>query len=144
VHEGDRQPDGGQPGGIVALYAFVGKHRRALRYDFRRHFGVALDEIGRSIPFSEAIDLVTELEHDFGSHLTASVAGWEFAISYGEFITWLHATAFVNSNRDPKQTPKPIELPVPWDRGRPAAEQVTDEERAALKAKLLRHSAFAE
>lgn len=50
----------------------------------------------------------------------------------------------MNANRDTKKNPQPIELPVPWNRGQSAAEQVTDEERAALKAKLLRHSAFAE
>lgn len=50
----------------------------------------------------------------------------------------------MNTNRDRKIQPDPIELPVPWDRNKAAAEQVTDEERAALKAKLLKHSAFAE
>lgn len=72
------------------------------------------------------------------------MAKWEFAIGYGDFIGWLHATSFINVNRDPKKTPKPIELPVPWDRGHAATEQVSDEERAALKKKLLRHSAFRE
>lgn len=101
-------------------------------------------EIGRSIPFREAFDLVHELQVEFGSHLTASLGDWQFAIGYGDFIAWLHATSAVNANRDPKKHPKPIELPVPWDRAGGATADVSPEERARLKAALMRRSAFAE
>ena len=55
----------------------------------------------------------------------------------------MHATSAVNANRDPKVVKKPIELPVPWDRDVSATDQVTDEERAKLRAELARRSAFA-
>lgn len=54
----------------------------------------------------------------------------------------MHATSAVNANRDPKVVKKPIELPVPWGRNESATEQVTDEERANLRADLARRSAF--
>jgi hypothetical protein len=55
----------------------------------------------------------------------------------------IHAKAFMNANRDVKKQPNPVELVFPWSTT-PVEEEVTPEERAALKAKLLRHSAFAE
>lgn len=54
----------------------------------------------------------------------------------------IHAASFINSNRDVKKHPDPVELPVPWP-SRAQAEKVSPEDRAALREKLLRHSAFA-
>lgn len=48
----------------------------------------------------------------------------------------------MNSNRDQKQHPKPFKLPMPWPEFA-AAEEVTDEERATLRADLRNRSAFA-
>jgi hypothetical protein len=48
----------------------------------------------------------------------------------------------LNANRDTKRHPEQIELPAPWP-SKPKAEQVTPEEHAALRARLLKHSAFA-
>ena len=58
-------------------------------------------------------------------------------------MTALHASAFVNSNRDPKKDPKPFEVLMPWTGSADPQSDVTPEERAALKARLLKHSAFA-
>ncbi|PPF64537.1 hypothetical protein C5E11_03860 [Clavibacter michiganensis] len=55
----------------------------------------------------------------------------------------LHASAFMNSNRDPKTHPKPFEVVMPWTGPADPQSDVTPEERAALKARLLKHSAFA-
>jgi hypothetical protein len=54
----------------------------------------------------------------------------------------IHAAAFMNANRDTKKHPEPYELPMPWPK-EAAAEQIPAEERAALRATLLRRSAFA-
>jgi hypothetical protein len=55
----------------------------------------------------------------------------------------IHAKSFINANRDSKKYPEPVDLVFPWPKTA-SEEDVTPEERAALKAKLLRHSAFAE
>ncbi|TFD58033.1 hypothetical protein E3T43_07230 [Cryobacterium sp. Hh7] len=68
--------------------------------------------------------------------------GWDFAAGYGEFMTGLHAAAFMNSSRDSKIQKDPFDLPFPWPKVA-AVEDVTPEERAALRASLERRSAFA-
>ncbi|MDQ1174167.1 hypothetical protein QE430_002474 [Microbacterium testaceum] len=84
---------------------------------------------------------MAELEREFGSHTSASVAGWKHTVSYGEFIAWTHATAFMNANRDTEAHPDPVELPTPWPDKQ--AVDVTPEERARLRADLEARSAFA-
>lgn len=97
--------------------------------------------MGRSIPYREAIDYLAEIEREFGSHTFASVSGWKHTVSYGEFIAWLHATAFMNANRDTEEHPDPVEIPTPWPDRQEV--DVTAEERAQLRASLDAHSAFA-
>lgn len=101
-----------------------------------------MDEVGRSISFREAIDLVDELRREFGSHLNAHLNGWDFAAGYGEVMAAVHANSFMNVNRDEKKQREPFELPLPWSSSQ-KQEQVTPEERAVLRASLLRRSAFA-
>lgn len=91
----------------------------------------------------DAIDYVTELRREFGSHTSADLRGFDFAASYGEVMAGIHAASFVNSQRDPKKNPRPIEMLFPWPNERDRAvrdSEVTPEERAALKAKLARYS----
>jgi hypothetical protein len=85
---------------------------------------------------------VLELKREFGSHLNADINGWDYAAGYGEVMSGIHASAFLNANRDTKLHPKPIVLPMPWP-NETAVEDVTPEERAKLRASLLRRSAFA-
>ncbi|WP_022886358.1 hypothetical protein [Glaciibacter superstes] len=54
----------------------------------------------------------------------------------------IHTSAFMNANRDVNEHPEPFTLPAPWP-ANGAAEEVTTEERAELRASLLRRSAFA-
>ncbi|CAD5999217.1 hypothetical protein [Agreia sp. COWG] len=58
-------------------------------------------------------------------------------------MTAVHAAAFMNSQRDVKKHPKPFEVVMPWTGKADFDSDVTPEERAALKARLLKHSAFA-
>jgi len=95
------------------------------------------------VSYPEAIDLVNELRREWGTHVHANLQGWAFVASYGEVIGALHASAFINANRDPKQTPDPIDLPMPFS-STDAAEEVTSEELADLRARLRARSAFAE
>ncbi|MFC5930934.1 hypothetical protein [Cryobacterium melibiosiphilum] len=54
----------------------------------------------------------------------------------------IHAASFMNANRDVEEHPAPFDLPMPWPKVA-AIEDVTPEERAALRASLERRSAFA-
>ena len=103
---------------------------------------MSLDEVGRSISYPEAIDLVAELERDFGSHLNASINDWAFAAGYGEVMGAITASSTINANRDPKKHPDPIRLPMPYRDEATKTADVTPEERAALRADLVRRSAF--
>jgi hypothetical protein len=88
------------------------------------------------------MDLIAELQREFGSHLSAELNEWSFAADFGEVMAVIHAEAFINSNRDQKLHPDPFALPKPWG-DKAAKADVTPEERAALRAQLLRYSAFA-
>lgn len=61
-------------------------------------------------------------------------------MTYGEFLAWTHATAFMNANRDTREHPEPVNLPTPWKQSQEV--EVTDEERAQLRAQLAARSAF--
>lgn len=69
------------------------------------------------------------------------MAGWDYAVTYGEFLAWMHATSFMNANRDTKTHPDPVDLPTPWRQKQQV--DVTAEEREALRADLRSRSAFA-
>jgi hypothetical protein len=56
-------------------------------------------------------------------------------------IAHVHLSFVVNANRDTKKYPNPITLPAPWI-AEEKAEEVTPEERAELRARLVQHSAF--
>jgi hypothetical protein len=56
-------------------------------------------------------------------------------------MTAVHATAFINSNRDPKKHATPFELPMPWTEQGPS-ETATPEEIEQLQQQLAQRSAF--
>lgn len=132
------EEESGPPGGILWLLGFVEEHRPALMFDFRRYFGLSLDDLGEGLPWGEGLALIQELQREWGSHLFADLSEWEFAASYGEVMAGLHVEAFANKDRDKKQ--QPIKLPHPWpDAAKP---KVTAEERAQLEARLASLSVF--
>lgn len=131
----------GPLGGTAALLELIEEQEAALRWDFRRYLGLALSEIGASIPFGEAISLVAEDIRETGSHLHANLTGLRFAASQSDIALILHATWFMNANKDDKQHPEQIELPGPFVR--PEEEpDATDGEKADALAYLEAHSAF--
>lgn len=77
-----------------------------------------------------------------GTHLHADLARWAYPATWADLATIAAATSTVNANRDAKKQPEPIEFPWPWTGVEDAAEQVTDEERDALKETLRKYSAF--
>ena len=94
---------------------------------------------GRSIPYGEAIDCVNELRSEFGTHLHAADAGWDFPASYGEVIALVQAQAFIAVHRDPKKPP--VDLPTPWPGAEP---RFSPEEVEAAEKELRRRSAISD
>lgn len=95
--------------------------------------------MGKAYSYGEAIALVSELQKDQGSRLHTSISGWKYPMSRSEFyLAGLFAKAI---NRDRAEGEKPFELDWPWP-DMPKGPDVTDEERAALKAQLKATSAF--
>jgi hypothetical protein len=84
---------------------------------------------------------VNELLRDQSSHLWASLAGWSWVASWGDVATVQLLEMYANTHRDEKSQPKPIELPMPFDRVAKTAD-VTKEERDELRAQLVARSAF--
>lgn len=129
---------GRAPGGSVALLRFVEEHRAAIRFDFRDRFGISADDIGDTVSFGEAIDLIDELAVEMGTHLQASMDGWQWPASWSEINQAQLTEAYFNVHRDEKKRPQPFVVPMPW----PGKDQATPEERAAAIAQLERRSVF--
>ena len=108
-----------------------------MRFDFQHYFGKSIDEIGKSIRYGEAIDLVEELQREVGSHLSADIAGWEIAATYGDLLALFRTEAYLSVHHDPKKPP--VEMLRPWSDGQA---DVSPEERARLKAILVASSPF--
>lgn len=81
-----------------------------------------------------------EIGRETGSHLYADMLGMTFAGSQAEFAQILLAEAWINSHRDQKETPKPIELPKPFLPEVPV--KATDAEVETAKAVLAANSMF--
>lgn len=113
-----------------------------MRADFRRWFGLNLDDVGDTFTFGEAWDHVQTLRDTPGSWFHAALVNWAWPATWAEIATIAAATSTVNVNRDTKKQREPIEFSFPWTGVEDEAEQVTDEEREALKATLRQYSAF--
>lgn len=107
--------------------------------DFRR-LGLSVSEVGASVTYGEAAALVRELARRWDSHYTASLQEWEFVSTYGEVLAASHLEAYVNVHRD--ENAKPTAITRPWANAASNAPKVTEDELAALVAKLERRSAF--
>ena len=83
-----------------------------------------------------------ELRRDFGSHLTASLRGWDFAAGYGEVMQAITAAVTLNANRDPVKQPKPFVVPMPWDGAGTDEEPATEEELAEARRVMHERSAL--
>jgi hypothetical protein len=74
-------------GGIVGLHELTsGERRTGLARDFREKFNTSIDQIGLSVSYPEAWDLILTLRADPSSWFHASISGWDHPLSY-EAIT---------------------------------------------------------
>ncbi|WP_137843862.1 hypothetical protein [Microbacterium sp. 2FI] len=131
----------GLRGGSAALLELIEEHRPEFTFDFRRYFGVSVNEVGWSIPYGEAWLLILELRRESGSHTHMLRHGFTETASLADFAAIRHAEWFMNSHK--KDKAPLIELPHIWEPPDPNAD-VTPERRAELEAQLERRSAFAD
>lgn len=103
---------------------------------------MSLAELGESVTFGEALDLVDQLQLETGSHLSASVNGHQWASTWGERHMFLLNSRHLNIHRDEKKHPQPIDLPAPWDEVTAPEPEPTPEELEAARARLRSVSAF--
>lgn len=104
---------GYQPGGIIKVVEILDDHTAAFIYDFRNRFGLGLDDLGTTVPWSEVVYLVSVLIRDPSSWLQTSLNGWHHPVSYewAALAAQYDLHAQVNSKRKPKPYPRP------WDTG---------------------------
>ncbi len=120
----------GPPGEITGLLDLIEEHTPALRFDFRHTFGLCLDDVGDTITWGEAVDLVEELQRDTGSHLFASIAGYKWAASMADIATILLANRAINEGT--RGTPVMLPLPIGGE-PKPVDSATPDETNAALE-----------
>ena len=65
----------------------TGEHRRSFIRDFRERFNLSVYDIGLTVRYDEAFELVLSLSADPSSWLHASMLGWEFPVTRGEAYT---------------------------------------------------------
>ena len=91
------------------------------------------------MPGWEAVDLIEQLLLDMGSHTAASIDGWAYPMTRGEMFDNALLTIVANMTRGKDTQPYVPDWPWPEQ---PKADDVTPEERTALKAHLQSKSAF--
>lgn len=96
-------------GGIIAVLQILEDYKPAFTYDFRARFGLGLDALGDTVPWSEVISLVAVLLRDPTSWLQTAKNEWQHPISYDWTISaaTYDLLAQVNSKRKPKPWPRP-------------------------------------
>jgi len=99
------------PGGILWLFDLIERARPELSYDLRHFLNISINDLGHSVPYREAIDLIAMMRRNPTSYVHASEEGWTFPVSF-EWIVLKHSfdlLAKVNSESAPP------EYPAPWD-----------------------------
>ncbi|UOE45470.1 hypothetical protein [Agromyces larvae] len=101
-----------------------------------------MSAVGRTVTFGETRDLMLELNRETGSHLHASLRGYDrYAMSESGLAQLVLAEAYFNVHRDQRKHREPYDFGRPWSVPDANAD-VTPERRAELVAALERRSAF--
>jgi len=96
-------------GGSIKLLELAQKHPAELAYDFRSRFGVNALKLGVDIQLDEAVLLVSILQQDPTSWLSAAIQKWKYPVSH-EWILGRNTydlLAMANSKKKPKPYPTP-------------------------------------
>ena len=97
-------------GGSLKLLELIEEHPAELAFDFRRYFGLSIDDIGRGVSLGESVLLVAVLLREPESWTQAAYSGWRHPVSR-EWIVGAHTydlLARVNSKQKPKPYPNPF------------------------------------
>ena len=94
---------------------------------------MSLDDVGRSIRFGEAIDLIEGLKLEFGSHLATELAEFKWSTSMSEIAQLTLVNSYLSVHTDSKSG-TPVGLPMPWKSEEEKASEVAPDERARLLA----------
>lgn len=73
---------GAEPGGILQLLELIEEHRPEAVRDFREKFHLSVHDVGATVRYDEALQLMLTLLRDPTSWLAAAVAGWDHPWSY--------------------------------------------------------------
>ena len=107
-------------GGILAVLQILEDYKHAFTYDFRFRFGLGLDSLGTTVPWSEVVSLVSVLMSDPTSWLQTAKNDWQHPITYEWSIAaaTYDLLAQVNSKKKPKPWPRPWSEPSTVRKGR--------------------------
>lgn len=99
-------------GGILRLLEVAEDYPAEIRADFRKHYGISFDDVGKSVTWLEAVALTSVLMRDPESWLAAAMGGWKHPVSREWMVMaeLFDLTFKVNSKKA-----KP--LPRPWPSG---------------------------
>lgn len=97
------------PGGSIKVRDIIEDHGSEIAFDFRKFFGVSYLEIGRSITYKEAAQLIAILIKDPSSWICAKLVDWKHPVSEEWMVlaNIYDLTALVNSRKKPKPYPRP-------------------------------------
>lgn len=96
-------------GGILRVLDLAEAHPAEIRADFRTHFHCSFDDVGTSVPWIEAIYLVSMLMRNPQSWLQAAHNGWKHPVDHNWMILaeLFDLTLRANSKTKPKPMPRP-------------------------------------
>lgn len=97
------------PGGSIKVRDIISDHPSELAFDFRSFFGISYLEIGRSVTYLEAAQLISILIQKPDSWLCAAMAKWKHPVSneWTVLVNTYDLLAQVNSKKKPKPYPRP-------------------------------------
>lgn len=116
-------------GGILWLFDLIERARPELSYDLRRELNFSINDIGHSVPYREAVDVIGMLRKNPQSYLHATEEGWSFPISL-EWIVQKHTFDLLVKINSESDAP---EYPAPWDNANRPQTMSREEVEAALR-----------
>lgn len=130
---------------MIALSAFVRKHRAAFEFDLLDRLGLTVAAV-RALPCSLARAYFHGLMVDSRTHVYSAMAGQTYVGSHSDLALVLLAQAVLNIGKKP--TEKALKLPGPYmgaDRGKKARQNyVAPKEKERLTERLRTYSSIPE
>jgi hypothetical protein len=96
-------------GGILRVLELAEAHPAEIRADFRTHFHISYDDVGKTVTWLETIYLVSMLMRNPESWLQAAHNGWKYPVDHNYMLLaeLFDLTMRANSKTKPKPMPRP-------------------------------------